>query len=232
MLICNVLCEICNVRWVVCIPRGGSCHTPLLFGAASMLAPSYLKFNFFEGAIEKSLKWYRVRIMEITTTKERLGAALNYKYDREKVFARERERNKKHNEKCKESIRASSNRRRLIPKNAISTGALARIRWLMKHPDFAKGKCPPYAGRAIHIEKLLSVKVDVFRRYMEEQFHSGMTWENRGKVWHVGHRVPIRYFDCTVESQLLACFHYQNLQPELWEENTRRLNEVRPYPQI
>lgn len=52
--------------------------------------------------------------------------------------------------------------------------------------------------------------------HMENQFHSGMTWENYGVFgWHIDHIIPCASFDLTREDHIHVCFHYSNLQP-LW----------------
>lgn len=50
------------------------------------------------------------------------------------------------------------------------------------------------------------------RIYLENQFTVGMSWENYGE-WHVDHIVPL--CSASNEQEILALFHYTNLQP-LW----------------
>lgn len=50
---------------------------------------------------------------------------------------------------------------------------------------------------------------------------------SRVGAWHLGHRTPVRLFDCSKEDQLLACFHYTNLQPEWAKDHQQRVNEKR-----
>jgi len=164
--------------------------------------------------------------MENSKTIERLAPAINHKYDWDKMFALERERNRKHHAKFKDSIRASRKRRMAQPKHQASAKAMARVGWLMRHPDFSDGKFPKSTSFAITYEMLLGTSATVFREHMGVLFHSGMTWRNYGTLWHIGHRIPVRLFDCSDPMQLKACFHYMNLQPELSEENLRRMNEV------
>ena len=57
--------------------------------------------------------------------------------------------------------------------------------------------------------------------YLESKFLPGMSWDNRGKVWHIDHIRPLASFDLTdVEQQRVAC-HYTNLQP-LWASDNFR----------
>lgn len=168
--------------------------------------------------------------MENTQIPDRLQAALDYKPDYQAIYARERKKNRAHYLKFKDAIQASARRRAVMPKHRIKNRVVCRLVHLMRHPDFAVGKYP-YAlkrrgGNAITFEELLGCDAVMFREHMAAQFHSGMTWENYGKGWHIGHRVPVRKFDCSDPMQLKACFYYTNLQPELPEHNMRRMNEI------
>lgn len=51
------------------------------------------------------------------------------------------------------------------------------------------------------------------RDHLERQFAEGMTWSNRGKEWHIDHRIPLSSA-CSAE-ELTALCHFSNLQP-LW----------------
>ena len=55
-----------------------------------------------------------------------------------------------------------------------------------------------------------------FKKYLEDQFKDGMTWNNYGQFgWHIDHIVPLNSFDLTKSSQVFKANHYTNLQP-LW----------------
>jgi len=58
------------------------------------------------------------------------------------------------------------------------------------------------------------------KKYIENQFKSGMTWENHGSgngKWHIDHIRPCASFDLSILENQKECFHYTNLQP-LWQE--------------
>lgn len=69
--------------------------------------------------------------------------------------------------------------------------------------------------------KLLGCAWPELKAHIESQFLPGMTWENRGAVWHVDHVKPIARFDLTDPAQVLACFNFKNLSP-LWKSDNLR----------
>ena len=58
------------------------------------------------------------------------------------------------------------------------------------------------------------------RNHIEEQFQSGMTWENYGTVWHIDHIVPLSWWDLKNHPEhLWDASHYSNLQPLFGVDN-------------
>lgn len=55
--------------------------------------------------------------------------------------------------------------------------------------------------------------------HLESLFRPGMTWENRGPVWHIDHIKPCAKFNLTDPEQQKICFHWTNLQPLFAGEN-------------
>ena len=49
--------------------------------------------------------------------------------------------------------------------------------------------------------------------HLERQFKSGMTWENRGRVWHVDHILPLSSFNLADDAELARACHFSNLRP-------------------
>lgn len=175
-----------------------------------------------------SLKPDRVKGMHYSKIEERLRPALNHKINEEKVFAAERAKNRERAIKNKASIKEAATKRMCNPRHRIAAQAMARVGWLMRHPAFQDGKYPKPSIRATAIEyrDLLGADATLVREHIGSLFRRGMTWQNYGTVWHVGHRVPQRLFDCSDPKQLQACFYYLNLQPEIPAHNQRRLNEA------
>lgn len=60
----------------------------------------------------------------------------------------------------------------------------------------------------------LGCSFNEFKKYLEERFQEGMTWDNYGiHGWHVDHIIPLS--TAKTEEDLPKLFHYTNLQP-LW----------------
>lgn len=58
--------------------------------------------------------------------------------------------------------------------------------------------------------ELLGCSVDVCRKWIEDKFLPGMSWENYGhSTWHIDHILPCSSFDLTNPEQQKLCFHYQ-----------------------
>ena len=69
----------------------------------------------------------------------------------------------------------------------------------------------------------LGCDLDTFKKHLESQFDSKMTWENRGQYgWHIDHIKPVNTFDLTEEDRILECWHYTNLRPLWWKDNLTR----------
>jgi len=66
------------------------------------------------------------------------------------------------------------------------------------------------------------------RKYIQEQFLSGMTWNNHGwkrGQWEFDHKIECYKFDLSIEKNLLKCFHYTNLRP-MWSEKNRTRSKI------
>ena len=61
-------------------------------------------------------------------------------------------------------------------------------------------------------EQILGCSYSELAAHLEQQFRSGMTWDNRGE-WHIDHIVPLA--SAQTEEEVLSLCHYTNLQP-LW----------------
>jgi len=72
---------------------------------------------------------------------------------------------------------------------------------------------------------LLSCSIPELIKHLEQQFTSGMSWDNYGE-WHIDHIIPCASFDLTKEVEQRKCFHHSNLQP-LWAiDNIKKGDKV------
>lgn len=62
---------------------------------------------------------------------------------------------------------------------------------------------------------------------LELNFKPGMTWQNHGKVWHIDHKKPLKYFDYSDEKQVKLSWLLCNLQPLFALDNLRK-NDKHP----
>ena len=73
--------------------------------------------------------------------------------------------------------------------------------------------------------KYLGCSSEYFRKYIEERFIHGMSWDNYGTVWHVDHKKPLSLFDLSIEDNRVIAFHYTNTQPMFAKENIAKGNK-------
>lgn len=64
---------------------------------------------------------------------------------------------------------------------------------------------------------------EFLKEHLENQFVSGMTWENRSE-WHIDHIIPLS--SAKTEEELYKLCHYTNLQPLWAEENMKKGNKI------
>jgi len=64
-------------------------------------------------------------------------------------------------------------------------------------------------------EEVLGCKIDEFKKYIENMFLEGMSWENHGD-WHLDHKTPVSWGNN--EEEIYKLNHYTNFQP-LWEKD-------------
>jgi hypothetical protein len=66
-------------------------------------------------------------------------------------------------------------------------------------------------------KKLLGCTMEELKIHLQNQFSTGMSWDNYGQ-WHIDHIRPCASFDLSDSEQVNQCFHYSNLQP-LWAKD-------------
>lgn len=74
--------------------------------------------------------------------------------------------------------------------------------------------------------KYLGCTIEQLRFWLEEQFQSGMTWDNYGSEWEIDHIYPISKHKLNNYASILEAFNWTNLQPLLISENRKKSNKI------
>lgn len=72
---------------------------------------------------------------------------------------------------------------------------------------------------------LLGCSLSELCKHLESQFQPGMTWDNYGE-WHVDHRIPLSWFDLTNPDSLRFACEYMNLQPMWAKDNFSKRDKL------
>lgn len=70
-------------------------------------------------------------------------------------------------------------------------------------------------SKSVTTKELLGCSLDYFKKYLEDKFQFGMTWDNYGD-WEIDHIYPFSKAKSLEDLKIL--FHYSNTQP-LWAAN-------------
>lgn len=68
-------------------------------------------------------------------------------------------------------------------------------------------------SKSLSVTNILGCSIEEYKRYLENKFLNGMTWENHGKVWEIDHIKPCDSFNLLLEEQQKECFNFKNTQP-------------------
>jgi hypothetical protein len=63
----------------------------------------------------------------------------------------------------------------------------------------------------------LGCSIEDFKMYIQQQFESGMNWDNYGR-WEIDHIIPLVTVDLTDRKSFLKVVHYSNMRP-LWKKD-------------
>ena len=88
------------------------------------------------------------------------------------------------------------------------------------YTSLRRNKNIPAGDKKFSAVKDLGCSIVELKKYLEDKFQKGMTWDNHGE-WHVDHIKPLISFDLTDRRQILKAIHYSNLQP-LWAIDNQR----------
>jgi hypothetical protein len=81
-----------------------------------------------------------------------------------------------------------------------------------------------------HWEDLVGYTLEDLIEHIEKQFQPGMTWENRGSVWHIDHIIPKSafHYESYDDPDFRKCWALSNLQP-LWKHDNLSKNKKLPW---
>ena len=88
---------------------------------------------------------------------------------------------------------------------------------------WAKHNLNPYL-----MPRIVGCSRQQFLHYISSQFYKGMSWDNYGPHWHLDHIIPCSKFNLRLQSEVLKCFHFSNIQPLLVHANKTKSNRVVP----
>lgn len=129
-------------------------------------------------------------------------------------------------EKCQlawekyKSIRNADNktRRETDKSYAIEKNVRSRIyEMLRKNGTSRKGKA-----------NFLGMDIKTYRKWLEYQFHDGMSWKNYGEYWHIDYVRPCDSFIFTSydDDAIHACFNWKNTRPMIKKDNLSKGNKI------
>ena len=136
------------------------------------------------------------------------GWAEYYQANAEKI----RERSRQWVQENPERVRDRQRARRATPEGRLIHNLRNRVNKIMNRINIAKDATTL---------KLLGCDVKTVKLHIEDQFTTGMTWENYGD-WDIDHIRPCASFDLTKPEDQRKAFHYLNLQP-LWSTPEKAL---------
>jgi len=97
--------------------------------------------------------------------------------------------------------------------------------WMNMRSRLLKWTTKKILGERSTMHKIIGCSQDEFRKHIEKQFKSGMTWENRGRyTWHIDHIIPLVKFDPKNLDDVKKANHYTNLRP-LWATENLKKNK-------
>ena len=79
------------------------------------------------------------------------------------------------------------------------------------------------SNKELHSREYIGCSIEVFKQHIESQFKQDMTWENYGSLWHIDHKIPLKYGNPTIE-EVISRLHYTNTQPMYASENLSKGN--------
>jgi hypothetical protein len=73
--------------------------------------------------------------------------------------------------------------------------------------------------------EIIGCEVNELEKFIVNKFSEGMSIENYGE-WQIDHIIPVSSFDFSIESNIIRCFNYNNLQPLWKKDNMEKSNRI------
>lgn len=149
------------------------------------------------------------------------------KQDKQKYYQNNKEKIKEYKERNKERtklqrrkyhVEYEKERKKIDPTYKAVKLTRRRIGHAIKRLNLKKDK------KIGAFEKRFGCTKESFKRHIEDQFTSVMSWDNWGKYWQLDHIIPLscaKTFD-----EVLMLNHYTNLRPLLSKENTMKADTL------
>lgn len=120
---------------------------------------------------------------------------------------------RKRTEKEKETHRIYSRTRYRFNMNVkIRTNLCSRLNKLIQ----GKGSTLMY----------LQCSMSFFKKWLEHNFTSEMSWSNYGSYWVIDHIKPCKAYDLSVHENVMECFCWKNLRPLSAPDNIKKSSSV------
>ena len=125
---------------------------------------------------------------------------------------------------------------RAISKKYFATNANARIKRSLRS-RLSDAILSQSAFKKGHLKDLIGISIPELKQHLEQQFKSGMTWDNYGryrvddpKRWNIDHIVALAHFDLTKLSEQKKAMDWKNLQPMWAMPNMQKSDKFISYP--
>lgn len=156
-----------------------------------------------ESILEKKKKYYQKNQEELLEKKKEY-----YQENQEKIKEKFKKYNKQNRDKINERMLGYIKERK---ENDPLFKFKLNVRDLITKSIKKRG----YTKKS-KTQEILGIDYNSFKRYIENQFKDGMSWENRDE-WDLDHIIPIS--SGKNEEEIIALNHYTNLQPLYREDN-------------
>jgi hypothetical protein len=67
--------------------------------------------------------------------------------------------------------------------------------------------------------KYIGCSFEFLKKWFEYNFDVNMSWDNRGKYWHIDHIKPCSSFNLEIQEEIYLCYNWTNLRPLEKTEN-------------